>query len=273
MATTQSTPVFILAGGKGTRISEETQSLPKPMIEIGDIPVLIHLMRWYYSKGFTDFVICAGYKAWEIKQYFLNYSWRSSHVELDMRDSNAVTVRPMAVLTGHEKWRVRVIDTGLECQTGGRVARAFDVVSKVQKIDQFAVTYGDGLSDIDLGAEFDFHKKHGKIGTVLGVHPLARFGELDIVDGTKVQAFLEKPQARQGVINGGFFFFNSSFRKYLSDADECILEREPVTQLASEGELQVYKHEGFWHPMDMLRDKQALQKLWESGKAPWLAKA
>jgi len=262
-------PVLILAGGLGTRISEETHLRPKPMIEIGELPILLHLMRWYYSFGFNDFVICAGYRSWEIKKFFLNYEFRQNHLQIDHRES--LNKPPVAL--GHnslqEKWSVRVIDTGLESMTGARVARALDHIW-TDKFETFALTYGDGLCDVDLTKELKFHRSHGRIGTVLGVHPMARFGELDIAEGGEVQQFLEKPQSRQGHINGGFFFFNRGFRDYLSLDGDCILERKPLFNLAEKRQLMIHKHDGFWQPMDTLRDKNQLQELWEAGKAPWI---
>ena len=277
MVANEEIPVFILAGGKGTRISEESHLKPKPMIEIGDIPIMVHLMRWYYSQGFNDFVICAGYRAWEIKQYFLNYEYRKNHLEIDHRKDKHLAPASFAdrngVIEQQEKWRVRVIDTGLETQTGGRVARAFDEISASgQKFTDFALTYGDGLSDINLNEELKFHRSHGRLGTVLGVHPMARFGELEISAQGNVQSFLEKPQSRQGVINGGFFFLKSEFRKYLNTEENCILEHKPLATLASDGQLMVHRHTGFWQPMDILRDKTQLEAMWNDGKAPWFPK-
>ncbi len=259
-------PVMILAGGLGTRLSEETHLRPKPMIEIGDLPILLHIMRWYYSFGFNDFVICAGYRSWEIKQFFLNYDFRQNHLMIDHRETRQAPAAPMG--RNQEKWRVRVIDTGLDSMTGARVARAFDAI-KGEKFENFALTYGDGLCDVNLRNELAFHLKHGKIGTVLGVHPMARFGELDIGAGGEVKEFLEKPQSRQGYINGGFFFFQRGFRDYLSDDPSCILERKPLLSLAHDRGLMMCAHEGFWQPMDTLRDKNQLQEMWDSGKAPW----
>lgn len=272
MAKNNSIPVFILAGGLGTRLSEETTLKPKPMVEVGDIPILVHIMRWYYSFGFDDFVICGGYKSWEIKNYFLNYEFRQNHLMIDHRESSNLPPAALGKSSSQEKWRVRVIDTGNEVMTGGRIACAFDVVSQFQQIETFAVTYGDGLSDLNLQKEIDFHLGHKKIGTVLGVHPSARFGELDIDATGKVEGFLEKPESKQGLINGGFFFFNKKFRNYLEASDDCILERAPLSKLAEDGELMMFPHKGFWHPMDTLRDKTYLQSLWDSGKAPWLTK-
>jgi glucose-1-phosphate cytidylyltransferase len=262
-------PVFILAGGLGTRISEETHLKPKPMIEIGETPILLHIMRWYYSFGFNDFVICAGYRSWEIKNFFLNYDFRLNHLVIDHRASETLAAGVLGTNLEQEKWRVRVIDTGLETMTGGRLARAIDEVSKEDKFTDFALTYGDGLCDINLDQELSFHEEHGLVGTVLGVPPVARFGELDISADAKVVGFLEKPENRQGLINGGFFFFKKEFRKYLSDSKDCVLERKPLSSLAEDRQLMMYKHTGFWMPMDTLRDKVQLQQLWDSGKAPW----
>ncbi|MDR3607130.1 MAG: sugar phosphate nucleotidyltransferase [Oligoflexia bacterium] len=261
-------PIFILAGGLGTRISEETTLKPKPMIEIGDVPILVHIMRSYYAHGFNDFVICAGYRAWEIKNYFLSYEFRSNDLMIDHRESANQPPATFGKSLTQEKWRVRVIDTGADCMTGGRAARAFDLVAS-ESFTQFGLTYGDGVCDVDLAKELEFHRSHGKIGTVLGVRPTARFGELDIVNGNEVAGFLEKPESKQGLINGGFFFFNRDFRKYLGPESECVLERSPLERLATDGQLRLYRHDGFWQPMDTLRDKNYLQGLWDSKKAPW----
>jgi glucose-1-phosphate cytidylyltransferase len=263
-------PVFILAGGAGTRLSEETQSRPKPMVEIGNLPILLHIMRSYYRHGFNDFVICAGYRSWDIKNYFLNYEFRERHLEMDHRDLADSGARPFGSATRQEKWRVRVIDTGLQTMTGARIARAFDEIAADSSFDHFAVTYGDGLTDADLGKELQFHAGHGLTGTVLAVRPMARFGEIDSQADGIVTQFSEKPQATQGRINGGFFFFKKSFRSYLGTEESCILEREPVTKLATGAQLKVFMHDGFWQPMDTLRDKNQLEALWQAGAAPWL---
>jgi glucose-1-phosphate cytidylyltransferase len=268
MSQLENIPVLILAGGLGTRLSEETGSRPKPMVDIGGIPILLHLMRWYYSFGFNDFVICAGYKGWEIKNYFLTYAQRFNHFEVDFREGLASSPSIYQHRGGQERWRVRVLDTGEETMTGGRVAKALDLLSQEQ-FEHFALTYGDGLSDIDLQTEFNFHLEHKKVGTVLGVHPLARFGELETDGKGIVTSFLEKPQGRQGQINGGFFFFRRQFREYVQPSDDCILEREPLVKLASDRQLALYPHNGFWQPMDTLRDKTYLETLWSEGKAPW----
>ena len=265
----QKVPVFILAGGLGTRISEETHLKPKPMIEIGDTPILLHIMRWYYQHGFDHFVICGGYRSWEIKNFFLNYEFRLNHLLIDHRESAHQPPVALGKNLAQEKWCIQIIDTGLETMTGARIARAFDEVRKQHQFDHFAVTYGDGLSDVDLRTEFDFHLKNNRIGTVLGVPPQARFGELDVGPDGKVSGFLEKPEHRQGLINGGYFFFKEKFRDYLEVENECVLERNPLSKLAMDSELVTYRHSGFWQPMDTLRDKVQLQGLWESGKAPW----
>ena len=268
----QKIPVFILAGGFGTRISEETQLKPKPMIEIGDLPVLLHLMKSYYAQGFNDFVICAGYRSWAIKEFFLNYEAQSNHLEIDHRESFHNPARAFSSNEAQEKWRVRVIDTGANSMTGARIARAFDKVNAVEAIENFAVTYGDGLSDVNLSKELAFHRENNKIGTLLGVKPTARFGELEIGKNNVVEGFLEKPESKQGLINGGFFFFKKDFRKYLSADENCVLEKAPLENLSKDRELMVFEHSGFWHPMDTLRDKNYLQSLWETGSAPWVLK-
>lgn len=262
-------PVFILAGGLGTRISEESQFRPKPMIEVGGEPILLHIMRSYYHFGFNDFVICAGYRSWEIKQYFLTYGFRKTHIEIDHRENTNTPAHAFGAAGKQENWRVRVIDTGVDCMTGGRIARAFDSL-KNETFENFAVTYGDGVSDIALDQELDSHLNSGNIGTVLGVHPSARFGELTVSPDKRVLDFSEKPQSRSDWINGGFFFFKRNFRDYLSPDAECILERAPLNRLAKDGKLSMHQHTGFWQPMDTLRDKIYLESLMTEKKAPWM---
>jgi glucose-1-phosphate cytidylyltransferase len=226
-------------------------------------------MRWYYSFGFNDFVICAGYRSWDIKNFFLNYEFRLNHLVIDHRSSVNRPPLLMGANLEQEKWRVRVIDTGHDTMTGGRVARAFDEVVQEETFEHFALTYGDGLSDVNLSQELEFHYEHKQIGTVLGVPPVARWGELDVASDSKVIGFLEKPENRQSLINGGFFFFRSSFRDYLETKNSCVLEREPLCGLVADKGLVMFRHSGFWQPMDTLRDKLQLQELWDSGSAPW----
>ncbi len=272
MQDVKNVPVFILAGGLGTRISEETDLKPKPMIEIGNIPILVHIMRYYYSFGFDDFVICAGYRSWEIKDYFLNYQFRQNHLIVDHRKDNQSGPVHSGQQSENESWRVRVIETGLETMTGARLAKAYDFVSQTEKFDNFAVTYGDGLTDVNLLKEFEFHTSHKSIGTVLGVPPVSRFGEMDISSNGKIKNFIEKPAAKKGTINGGFFFFKNDFRKYLTTDVKSILEREPLESAVKEGQIYSFEHRGFWQCMDTLRDKLYLQSLWDSGNPPWLRK-
>jgi glucose-1-phosphate cytidylyltransferase len=264
-------PVLILAGGLGTRISEETQGRPKPMVEIGETPILIHIMRWYYSQGFNDFVILGGYKVWEIKSYFLNYEYRTNHLSLDHRVEATRTAKSFGERRTQERWRVRVIDTGMNAQTGSRVFQGLEILEQEDPgFHTFALTYGDGLSDVDLKAELAFHREAKGIGTVLGVSPPARFGELKIENSNQfVTEFSEKPQTGSGTINGGYFFFERTFKKYLSAAPATILEQTPLSKIAKEKKLAVYRHPGFWQPMDTLRDKNYLETLWTEGKAPW----
>jgi glucose-1-phosphate cytidylyltransferase len=239
------------------------------MIEIGDAPILIHIMRWYYHHGFNDFVICGGYRSWEIKNFLLNYEYRMNHLLIDYRNSSNRAPQTFGANQAQEKWSIRVIDTGLESMTGARIARAYDEVSQHQNFSHFAVTYGDGLSNVNLNDQLSFHISHKKVGTILGVPPVARWGELDVGPTGIVAGFLEKPEQRQSLINGGFFFFNANFRKYLDTNPDCILEKEPLGKLVSDQELLAFKYTGFWHAMDTLRDKVHLQSLWDSGEAPW----
>lgn len=271
LVSTQSVPVLILAGGFGTRISEESQFKPKPMVEIGGIPVLLHIMRHYYAHGFNDFVICGGYKAIEIKKFFMYYQVLQNDLNIDHRASFDEGWKIGGQSPAQEKWRVRVLDTGLHTLTGGRVGRALQVLKKEGHFDHFALTYGDGLSDVNLKKEYTFHLAHGGLGTVLGVKNQARYGELNTTEQGKVLSFLEKPSEKQGFINGGFFFFRSEFEEYLSTDEKLTLEEQPLSRLAQDGQLSVYKHLGFWQAMDTLRDRVALEALCASGKAPWIS--
>jgi glucose-1-phosphate cytidylyltransferase len=266
-----SVPVLILAGGLGTRLAEETTLRPKPMVEIGGIPILLHVMRYYYSFGFNDFVICAGHLSHMIKDYFSRYELIANHIEIDHRINPASQPKIFGHSAGQEKWRVRVIETGAEAMTGARVARALDTIACADgRVPEcFGLTYGDGLTNTDLLSELSFHGQHGKIGTVLGVKPVARFGELAINEDLTVAGFVEKPASRHSYMNGGFFFFNGQFRKYLSAQASCVLEKEPLEKLSADGELKMWANLDFWQCMDNLRDKMYLQELWDSSSCPW----
>jgi len=247
----------ILAGGLGTRISEETQVKPKPMIEIGGMPILWHIMKNYSAYDINDFVICCGYKGYMVKEYFANYFLHMSDVTFDVKNNKMEVHRKFA-----EPWKVTLVDTGLQTMTGGRLKRVKDYVEST-----FCFTYGDGLGDIDLSKLIKFHKEKKTIATVTSVQPPGRFGLLDI-DGDKISKFLEKPSGDGNWINGGFFVLEPKVFDYIED-DSTIWEREPLEKLAKEGQLSAYKHTNFWQPLDTLRDKNYLEKLWASGKAPW----
>lgn len=249
----------ILAGGLGTRLSEETDIKPKPMVEIGGRPILWHIMKTYLHYGIRDFVICCGYKGYVIKEYFANYRLHMSDVTIDMRKDQIVFGNTYA-----EDWRVTLVDTGELTMTGGRLARVREHLAGEA---DFCFTYGDGVSDVDISSLVRFHRGHGGIATVTAVRPPSRFGILEMA-GDRVERFAEKPPGDEGWINGGFFVLGQRVFDYL-DGDETIFERQPLEGLAADGELHAYKHEGFWRPMDTLRDRQALEATWESGKAPW----
>jgi glucose-1-phosphate cytidylyltransferase len=250
--------VVILAGGLGTRLSEETTLRPKPMVEIGGKPLLWHIMKIYAGNGFKDFLIACGYKGDCIKEYFHSYVTRSNDYFIDLGNDSCDIVNRNGI-----DWRVGMIDTGLKTMTGGRLLRLRDWL----KDATFMVTYGDGLGNIDIKSLLEFHKTNGKLATVTAVRPPARFGALKL-DGDTVSDFSEKSQTDEGWINGGFFVFEPEVLDYLTD-DETILEREALENLASEGELVAFRHEGFWMPMDTLREKLQLEALWQGGNAPW----
>jgi glucose-1-phosphate cytidylyltransferase len=249
----------ILAGGLGTRISEETSVKPKPMVEIGGRPILWHLMKLYSAHGVNDFVICCGYKGYVIKEYFANYFLHMSDVTFDMQ-RNYMEVHHQKV----EPWRVTLIDTGEDTMTGGRLKRVSDYVKDETA---FCFTYGDGLADLDIRASIEFHACHGKLATITAVTPPGRYGALER-SGDRVTAFAEKPGGDGGVINGGFFVLSPACIDLIT-GDEVSWERAPLTELAARGELMAYQHAGFWQPMDTLREKNLLEELWASGKAPW----
>ena len=251
--------VVILAGGLGTRISEESNLKPKPMIEIGGKPILWHIMKIYSAHGATDFVICCGYKGYVIKEYFANYFLHNSDVTFNMADNSAVVHQKNA-----EPWRVTVIDTGENTLTGGRLKR---VAAYIKDEELFCFTYGDGVSNVDIGSSIAFHRRHGKLATVTAVRPPGRYGALER-DGEKVTGFIEKPRGDGGMINGGFFVLSPRVLD-LIEGDDSSFERSPITRLASMGQMMAFEHRGFWQPMDTLRDKTMLEELWASGKAPW----
>lgn len=249
----------ILAGGLGTRISEETHLKPKPMIEIGGKPILWHIMKLYSAYGLNDFIICCGYKGYLIKEYFANYFLHTSDVTFDMHRNHMEVHQRFA-----EPWKVTLVDTGEETMTGGRLKQ---IRPYLDDEDAFCFTYGDGLSDINIQQLIEFHKVNGAKATLSAVHPPGRFGALDF-DGHHVRSFKEKPRGDGGMINGGFFVLSPQVLN-LINSDDTIWEREPLEALALEGELTAYQHNGFWQPMDTLRDKNYLEELWSSGAAPW----
>jgi glucose-1-phosphate cytidylyltransferase len=253
--------VVILAGGMGMRMREETEYRPKPMVLVGQYPILWHIMKSYMYHGFNDFVICLGYKGEMIKEYFLNYEAFNNDLSVSFGKKCAIDIHKKNSI---EDFKVTLVDTGLETMTGGRVLAAERYIDS----DDFMLTYGDGVSNINIKKLFEFHKGHGKIGTVTGVHPDSRFGELYIKDDT-VERFSEKPQITDGFINGGFFIFKSSFFKYLKKHGDCFFEQSPMRDLTRDKHLKAYKHDGFWQCMDTVKDSKYLNDLWEKGNAPW----
>ena len=247
----------ILAGGLGTRISEESVTRPKPMIEIGGKPILWHILKMYSAHGIHDFVICCGYKGYMIKEYFANYFLHMSDITIDL-SKNAIEVHQKNA----EPWKITLIDTGETTQTGGRLKRIADYVD-----DDFCMTYGDGVGSIDISALVDFHRAHGKLATMTAVQPAGRFGAVEI-EGTQIKSFLEKPKGDGGWVNGGFFVLSPKVLERIS-ADDTIWEKAPLESLASDSQLEAFFHRGFWQPMDTLRDKQHLEELWATGSAPW----
>ena len=250
----------ILAGGFGTRISEESHLRPKPMIEIGGQPILWHIMKIYAAHGINEFVICAGYKQHMIKEYFANYFLHTSDITFDFTNNNEMIVHHNTA----EPWKVTVVDTGLNTMTGGRVKR----IQKYVENEPFMLTYGDGVSDVDITKLMAFHKRHGKIATMTAVNVAQRFGVLDIDENGAIDSFREKKDKDGGVINGGYMVLNPEIFDYI-EGDSTVFEQKPLESVANEGQLMAYRHEGFWQCMDTQRDKMKLEELWESGKAPW----
>ncbi len=252
--------VVLLAGGYGTRISEETAIKPKPMVEIGGKPILWHIMKIYSHYGYNDFVILLGYKGYYIKEYFANYFLHQSDVTIDMQ-TNKMEVHSNT----SEPWKVTLVDTGLDTMTGGRIKRAQKYIGN----EPFLLTYGDGVSDIDIAKSVEFHNKNGKAITMTAIQPEARFGNLDIDENQNIKKFIEKPKTEAGWINGGFFVCEPEVFDYVSEDESCVFEQEPLQRLALDGKMVAYKHYGFWQPMDTLRDNQKLNQLWKDKKAPW----
>jgi len=252
--------VVILAGGFGTRISEESHLKPKPMIEIGDRPILWHIMKIYFHFGFDEFIVCLGYKGYSVKEYFAHYYLHESDLTFDFRNENRRFVHQHSA----EPWAVTLMNTGIHTMTGGRVKRVQPFVGG----ETFMLTYGDGVADVDLRNLVAFHRSHGKLVTVTAVQPGGRFGALELSERGEVLAFQEKPKGDDAWINAGFFVMEPGVFDYI-EGDETVLEREPLERLAADGQLAAYLHRGFWQPMDTVRDKNLLESLWQSGKAPW----
>ena len=253
-------PVVILCGGRGTRFREQTAVRPKPMIEVCGKPILWHLMSFYAAQGFKDFILCLGYKGDSIKRYFLDYAAMTSDFTVDLSAPNSVEFHSDSVAD----WRVSCVGTGLDAMTGARIKR----IEPFVKGDTFLLTYGDGLSDVDVRASVEFHRSHAGAATVTGVRPLSRFGEL-VTDADNVRTFAEKPEVEHGYINGGFFVLDRKVFSYVSDDESCTFEREPLENLAGDGELMIYRHHGYWQCMDTYRDLMSLEAEWKSGRAPW----
>ncbi len=253
--------VVLLAGGLGTRLREETEYRPKPMVQIGTKPILWHIMKIYDHYGFHDFVICLGYKGTMIKDYFLNYEIMNSDFTVNLGDRLNIILHNDHT---ERNWNVTLAETGDKAQTGSRVKK----IEKYIDDDVFMLTYGDAVADINIEKLLAFHQSHGKIGTVTGVHPTSRFGELHI-DAHCVKQFCEKTQTKEGFVNGGFFVFNKEFFSYLDDQDDCVLEKDPIERLTKDNELMVYPHEGFWQCCDTYRELELLNNLWTRPNPPW----
>lgn len=251
----------ILAGGLGTRLSEETEIKPKPMVEVGGKPILWHIMKLYSSFGINEFIICLGYKGYIIKEYFANYYRHLSDITINLADNSTLVHNNFA-----EPWKITLIDTGESTMTGGRIARIFPYIKDEEA---FCLTYGDGLSDVNINETIDFHKAHGKLATLVAVQPPGRFGALVISSTNKVEQFIEKPSGDGYFINGGFFVLSPKVIDYIQEGDATIWEQAPLMNLTKDGQLMSYIHDGFWQPMDTLRDKKHLEELWALNNAPW----
>ena len=248
-----------MAGGMGTRISEETETRPKPMVEIGEMPIIWHIMKIYSRYGLNDFVVCLGYKGYVIREFFFNYYLHMSDVTVDLKNNTTEIHKTQA-----EPWRITLVDTGQNTMTGGRIAR----IRKFVDGERFMLTYGDGLSNVDLRKLEEFHHSHGKIATVTAIQPPGRFGSIDMDPDLKVRSFVEKPQGDGAYVNGGFFVLEPEVFSYI-EGDQTIWERAPIQSLARDGQLMAFKHDGFWYAMDTLRDKLYLDAQWRTGNAPW----
>jgi len=254
----------ILCGGKGTRIRDVSSEIPKPMVPIGEFPVLKHIMDIYSLHGYRDFVLCLGFKGWKIKEYFLNFRAQTADITIDMANNGAVRYAD----TEMPPWQITLAETGLEAMTGCRIKR----IQKYVGNDRFMLTYGDGVGDVNIRALADFHQSHGKLITITSVRPPARFGEL-VVKNNQVTSFQEKPQAAAGYINGGFFVCEPGVFDYVTAEESCTFEREPLQRLARDGQMMTYYHDGFWMPMDTFREYALLNDMWNRGEAPWLKKS
>lgn len=257
--------VMILCGGQGTRLREQTEVRPKPMVEIGGRPILWHIMKLYAFHGITDFILCLGYKAKVIKEYFLNYEAMNSDFTVELGNKAGIQLHGDG--SGEDSWRITLADTGEDAMTGARVARA----SKYLDADDetFMVTYGDGLANVNIRELLEFHREHGRMATLTGVRPPSRFGEVQCDAEHRITTFSEKPQIGQGLINGGFFCFHRDFLKYLNASPDCVLERQPLETCAAEGQLCAFEHLGYWQCMDTYRDWMSLDEQWKNGSAPW----
>jgi len=252
--------VVLLAGGLGTRLSEETVVKPKPMVEIGGMPILWHIMKIYSAFGFNDFIICLGYKGYLVKEYFANYFLHKSDVTIDLAD-NSIKVHDSHA----EPWKITLVDTGKDTMTGGRIKRVQPYLNN----EAFMLTYGDGVGNIDINELLKFHRNHGKYCTVTSVQPSGRFGALNILDDNSVHSFMEKPKGDGIWVNGGYFICEPNIFEFINDGDKTIWEQQPMEQIANKGQMSAYKHTGFWRPMDTLKDKNDLNDMWERNDAPW----